>query len=134
MRADEYGATGGGPTRVAAGETGENAARGRIDVRERVLVKVTQEASAATIGVARSAVSADVADYRDGIVVRLSSPLPIPDLDDTDAVRATPPVLERTAALQQTLQQRLTTLLGREVLKINLTITGASIPERRRVR
>lgn len=131
MRADESGTVVGGPTRVADGEA---AVAGRIDVKERVLVKVAQEASSAVIGVTRGDVSVAVADYRDGIVVRLSTPLPIPSLDDSAAIQAAVPVLERAAQLQDELRDRLTTLLGRDVVKINLTITGATIPERKRVR
>lgn len=131
MRADEYGSTGGGPSRAAAGEP---AVPGRIDIKERVLVKVTQEASAGMIGVTRADVSADVSDYRDGIVVRLSTPLPVPDLEDTAAVQAAVPVLEQAARLQDELRDGLSRILGREVVKINLTITGAKIPERKRVR
>lgn len=112
---------------------GEGAA-GRIEIRERVLVKVAREASASAIGVARADVAVDVADFRDGIAVRVASPLPIPDLGDTSAVRATVPVLEQAARLQDDLAENLARLLGREIVKVNLTITGAIIPERRRVR
>ncbi|WP_439592948.1 hypothetical protein [Microbacterium sp.] len=131
MRADEYGIAGGGPAGVA---TGEQEAPGRIDVKDRVLVKVTQEASASMIGVSRGDVSVDVSSYRDGLIVRLATPLPVPDLEDLDAVRASPPILERAARLQEDLRDRLSQLLGREIVKINLTITGATIPERKRVR
>lgn len=131
MRADEYGTAAGDSSGVAGGDA---AVAGRIDVKERVLVKVVQEASSAVIGVPRSDVSVDVADYRDGIVLRLTTPLPIPSLDDTDAIRAAVPVLERAAQLQNELSHRLRRLLGREIVKINLTITGATIPERRRVK
>ncbi len=109
-------------------------AGGRIDIKDRVFVKVTQEASAGLIGVPRGDVSADVSNLRGGLVVRLSTPLPIPDLDDLAAVEAEPPLLERAARLQEDLQGRLTHLLGREIARIDLTITGATIPERKRVR
>lgn len=131
MRVDEYGTSGGDLSRVAAGEA---AVAGRIDVQERVLVKVAQEASSALIGVKRSDVSVAVADFRNGVALRLATPLPIPALHDTDAIRATAPVLERASQLQEELRERLSHLLGRDIVKINLTITGATIPERRRVR
>ena len=66
--------------------------------------------------------------------MRIATPLPVPDLDDTVAISQSVPVLERARQLQEQLQQRLTGILGRDVTRINLTITGATIPERRRVR
>lgn len=65
--------------------------------------------------------------------MRIATPLPVPRLDDTAAIAQTVPVLERARDLQEQLQQSLSTILGRNVIRINLTVTGATIPERRRV-
>ncbi|MFD4420237.1 hypothetical protein ACFWN7_01885 [Agromyces sp. NPDC058484] len=107
---------------------------GRIDIRERVLVKVTQEAAATVIGVDRGDVSVDVGQFGHGIAVRIASPLPIPDLDDTAAIQSGMPVLDRVAAIQQQLRDRISHLLGRDVMRVNVTVTGAVIAEKRRVR
>lgn len=131
MRADQHLAAGGGPSGVA---TSGATVPGRIDVRERVYRTVTEQASATLIGVPRGDVKVDVTEHPGGFAVRIATPLPVPDLDDTAAIAQTMPVLERARQLQEQLQQRLTTLLGRDVSRINLTITGATIPERRRVR
>ncbi|MFJ4999077.1 hypothetical protein ACIP5T_13050 [Microbacterium sp. NPDC088619] len=131
MRIDQNLATGGGSSRVATGET---TVPGRIDVKERVYRTVTEQASATLIGVPRGDVKVDVAEHPGGIAVRIATPLPIPDLDDTAAIAQTVPVLDRARQLQEQLQQRLAGLLGRDVTRITLTITGATIPERRRVR
>lgn len=85
------------------------------------------------IGVPRGDVKVDVTEHPGGIAVRIASPLPIPDLDDTAAITQIVPVLDRARQLQEQLQQRLTVLLGRDVNRINLTITGATTPIRRRV-
>jgi len=131
MRADQHIATGGGPARVA---TGGDTVPGRIDVRERVYRTVTEQASATLIGVPRGDVKVDVAEHPGGIAVRIATPLPVPDLDDTAAITQSMPVLDRARELQEQLQQSLSRILGRDVTRINLTITGATIPERRRVR
>jgi len=68
------------------------------------------------------------------MALKVSSPLPVPDLDDADAVRSTTPVLERAAQMQEQLRERLTHLLGRDIARIDVTVTGARIPERKRVR
>ncbi|WP_157009079.1 hypothetical protein [Agromyces laixinhei] len=107
---------------------------GRIDVRERVLVKVAQEAAATVIGVDRGEVSVDVGQYGRGVAVRIATPLPIPDLDDTAAIEAGEPVLDRVATIQQRLRDRISHVLGREVVRVNITVTGAVIAEQRRVR
>ncbi|PQZ54318.1 MULTISPECIES: hypothetical protein [unclassified Microbacterium] len=122
---------GGGPSGAAAGEAHPYA--GRVDVAERVLRKVAHEAVATTVGVGRGDVSVDVAEFRGGIAVRASTPLPIPNLEDTAAVENTKPVLERIGDLQIELRDGLSRLLGRDITRVNVTITGAVIPERKRV-
>ena len=131
MSADQHIAAGGGPSGVA---TGEAAVPGRIDVKERVYRTVTEQASATLIGVPRGDVKVDVAEHLRGLSVRIATPLPVPDLDDTVAISQSVPVLDRARQLQEQLQRNLTDVLGRDVTRINLTITGATIPERRRVR
>lgn len=131
MRVDQHIATGGGPAGAA---TGEATVPGRVDVKERVYRTVTEQASATLIGVPRGDVKVDVAEHPGGIAVRIATPLPVPDLDDTVAISQSVPVLERARQLQEQLQQDLSGVLGRDVTRITLTITGATIPERRRVR
>lgn len=131
MRTDTDGTAGGGSVRPAAAAHG---VAGRTDVAERVLVGVARAVSADVIGVPRGEVSVGVADRRDGMALKVSSPLPVPDLDDPDAVRSTVPVLERAAQMQEQLRERLTHLLGRDVARVDITITGARMPERKRVR
>lgn len=131
MRTDQHLAAGGGPSRVA---TGGAPVPGRIDVRERVYRTVTEQTSATVIGVPRGDVKVDVTEHPGGIAVRIATPIPVPNLDDTDAIAQALPVLERAGQLQEQLQQRLSGILGRDVTRVNLTITGATTPERRRVR
>ena len=130
MRADPH-VTAGGSLADAAGGT---PVPGRVAVKERVYRTVTEQASATMIGVPHGDVKVDVAEHAGGLVVRIATPLPVPSLDDTEAIAQIVPVLERAGQLQEQLQQRLTGILGRDVTRINLTITGATTPERRRVR
>lgn len=123
---------GGGPVRVAAEPPPSHP--GRIDIGERVLVKVAREVSADMVGVDRGQVSVEVAESRGGIAVRVSTPLPIPGLDDTVAIQAGEPVLERVASIQHELRDRLAHVIGRDVVRVNITVTGAVIAQKKRVK
>lgn len=129
MGADQHLAGGALPGAAAGGA----AVRGRIEVKDRVYRTVTEKASATLIGVPRGDVKVDVAEHPRGMTVRIATPLPVPSLEDTAAIARAVPVLERARELQEQLQQSLSTILGRNVVRINLTVTGAVIPERRRV-
>lgn len=129
----EAASTGGGPAPVAA-EPPPPTHPGRIVVAERALVKVARQASADAVGVDRGQVSVQVAESRGGIAVRISTPLPIPALDDTIAIRAGEPVLDRAASIQHELRDRLAYLIGRDVVRVDITVTGAVVAQRKRVR
>lgn len=131
MRTDTDRIASGGSPRPAAAESG---VAGRTEVAERVLVGIARAVSADVVGVPRGEVSVGVIDRREGMALRVSTPLPIPDLDDAEAVRAAAPILERAARMQEQLCERLAHLLGRDVVRVDITVTGARIPERRRVR
>jgi uncharacterized alkaline shock family protein YloU len=107
---------------------------GRIVVADRVLVKVAREATADTVGVDRGRVSVVVAESRGGIAVQISTPLPIAALDDSTAIRTGEGVMDRVASIQQALRDRLARLIGREVVRVDVTVTGAVVAQRKRVR
>ena len=104
-----------------------------MNVADRVLQKTAERAAADIIGVDAKDVRAEIVSARDTAVVRVTSPFPVPRLDDTDAVRAATPVLEAAHAAQGELRARLTRLFGRDVSRVDLTISGASAPQRKRV-
>jgi len=108
--------------------------RGSVHVRERVLEKLARESSAVTIGVTRGDVDVEVAEWGGGLAVRVAARLPIPDLEDTEAIHAGPTVIERLRGIQAVLTAEIGRLTGREIRRVSLTVTGAMIPERRRVR
>jgi hypothetical protein len=110
------------------------AVRGSVHVRERVIEKAVREASAVTIGVPREDVDVEVSEWGGGLAVRVATKLPIPDLDDTEAIRAAPTVIERLRQMQSVLGAELGRLTGRDIRRVSFTVTGAMIPERRRVR
>lgn len=76
----------------------------------------------------------DVAEARGGMTVTIRTPLPIPNLDDTAAITAGAPVLERVARIQELLRDRIGQITGHEVTRVNITITGAVIADQKRVR
>lgn len=110
------------------------AVAGRIEVRDRVIEKIVHEAAATTIGVDRGAVKVAVSDWRGGYALRVQTPLPIPDLEDTEAIRAGATVLDRVAEIQRRLQEQLAQVTGRDITRVAVVVTGATIPKRRRVR
>ena len=107
---------------------------GRIHIRERVIEKVAREASAVVVGVSRDDVGIDIMQWGGGLAVRVEAKLPIPDLANTEAVRAETPVLDRVRAMQSQLAEDVARLTGREVRRVSFTVTGAIAPERKRVR
>lgn len=119
---------------VAAGSGSAGRIGGRVEVADRVFRKAAEQAAAEAIGIDRTDVAIDIAAARATVVVRVQAPFPVPRLDDTEAVRAATPVLEAARGIQEDLSERLTRLFGREVSRVDLTITGATTPQRRRVR
>ncbi|WP_285136768.1 hypothetical protein [Microbacterium sp. lyk4-40-TSB-66] len=106
---------------------------GRVNIADRVLQKTAERAAADIIGVDAKNVHVEIVSARDTAVVRVTSPFPVPRLDDTDAVRRATPVLEAARAAQGELRSRLARLFGREISRVDLTISGASAPQRKRV-
>src|SRR5690606_17812006 len=85
---------------VASGLAAPARVRGGVHVRGRVLDKVATEVAATARRVPRDRVRVAVTEHGDGAALRISAPLPIPDLDDADAVRGHQPVTERLRGLQ----------------------------------
>ncbi|SDG73035.1 Asp23/Gls24 family envelope stress response protein [Microbacterium pygmaeum] len=136
MSAAQAGRLGGDLAEVAARTPSTDADRfsGRISVQPRVLEKIAHETSASVVGVERGSISVQVAEGSKGVAVRLSTPLPVPDLDDTAAIRDGEPVLVRVGRIQEEVRDRVAHLIGRDVSRVDITITGAVIAEKRRVR
>ncbi|WP_082716819.1 hypothetical protein [Microterricola viridarii] len=130
MDSAQAGRTGGGAHRVADAAPTHP---GRTVVRERVLVRVAEEATADALRVQRGHLSVEVSEARGGMALTISTPLPVPELDDIDAIQQGTPVLERVQAIQNQLRDRITQLTGRDVTRVNMTITGAVIAAKRRV-
>lgn len=107
---------------------------GAVRVRERVIEKVVRETAAMRIGVPRGEVNTEVAEWGGGIAVRIAAKLPIPDLEDAESIGTVAPVLEQVRRIQVALAEELAHLTGREIRRVSFTVTGAIIPERKRVR
>ena len=107
---------------------------GGVRVHERVLGKIARQASAAAVGVTRDDVHAEVVEWGGGLAVRLSTKLPIPDLADAEAIRSGPPIIERVRAVQVALADDLERITGRKIRRVSVTINGAIVAERKRVR
>jgi len=119
---------------VATGLAAPAGVRGGVHVRGRVLDKVATEVAATALRVPRDRVRVAVTEHGDGAALRISAPLPIPDLDDADAVRGHQPVTERLRGLQGDISETCAHLLGRPITGVSFAITGAILPPRKRVR
>jgi hypothetical protein len=98
-----------------------------------VLQKTAERAAADIIGVDAKSVRVEIVSARQTAAVRVTTAFPVPRLDDTEAVRAATPVLEAARVAQTELRSRLTRLFGREISRVDLTISGATAPQRKRV-
>lgn len=106
---------------------------GSVRVRERVIDKVVRETSSLAIGAPRELVNVEVSEWGGGLAVRIATKLPIPDLEDTEAIRAASSVVDRVRFLQSTLAGEFARLTGREIRRVTFAVTGAIIPDRKRV-
>lgn len=106
---------------------------GRTVVHDRVILKVVEQLCATALLVDRSSVIAKVSSTRGGMTVTVASPLSIPPLDDDIAVHAAGSIVDRLSATQAVLRERIGQVTGREVARVNITITGAILGEARRV-
>lgn len=108
--------------------------RGAIRVQPRALEKAVRESIAHRAGAPRETVNVDLADWGGALTVKVATKLPIPELSQTGAIQAEMPLLERVRALQTALVSELGLLTGREIRRVSVVVTGAIIPEQRRVR
>lgn len=68
---------------------------GRVNIADRVLQKTAERAAADIIGVDAKGVHVEIVSARDTAAVRVTSPFPVPRLDDTAAVQAATPCSKR---------------------------------------
>ncbi|MFS0734163.1 hypothetical protein ABC304_02145 [Microbacterium sp. 1P10UB] len=124
----------GSRVRAAAGE-GPTTLPGRIEVRDKVVKKLLQHVAATVVGVESGRIDVSAAEHRDGIAVRITTPLPIPPLDDPAAVAAAGSVTDVAARIQHDVQDQLGRILGQQVTRVDVTVDGATTATtRRRVR
>lgn len=136
MDARHYSADGRGspaPTDPSA-QADRSEVPGRIEVRERVYRTVGERAAADAVGVAQADVRVDVRERSTGLAVSIRTPIPVPALDDASALAGARTVLDQGRALQERIQRDLSRLYGHEVIRVDLTVTGARTPQKRRVR
>ncbi|SDQ30633.1 hypothetical protein [Microbacterium sp. cf332] len=122
---------GGGDTAATGGTSG---LAGRVDVRERAVRKVSEKIASQVVGVEMDRVSVSASDYRDGMAVRITTPMPVPSLHDTAAIHAAGNVVDTVREMQQRVQEELGRVLGKPVTRVDITVNGATTPAKRRVR
>ncbi|UIN31008.1 hypothetical protein [Microbacterium binotii] len=122
-------ALGGGMTPAA-----ETVLPGRTLVAERALVAVCEQVAARAVGITRREVTVRLGATAGALAVRVEAPLPVPDLSDEAVSAESDTVTARGHRIREQIRTDIAALTGREVRRIDLTITGARIEKRRRVR
>ncbi|MBT2500599.1 hypothetical protein J7E25_15995 [Agromyces sp. ISL-38] len=98
------------------------------------MTRAAEAIAADTLGVGRKDLSVSLAGARGGLALQVETLLSVPDLDDDAAVDAAGSILDRLASAQATIRDRAAEVLGRDVVRVNIRISGAQVNERRRVR
>ncbi|MDR6200249.1 hypothetical protein QE374_002158 [Microbacterium sp. SORGH_AS428] len=129
MSTATWSALGGGMTPAA-----ETVLPGRTLVAERALVAVCEQVAARAMGLPRREVSVRLGATAGALAVRVEAPLPVPDLSEALPSAQSETVTARGHRIREQIRTDVAALTGREVRRIDLTITGARIEKKRRVR
>jgi hypothetical protein len=129
MSTAAWSALGGGTTPAA-----ETVLPGRTLVAERALAAVCEQAAARAVGISRREVTVRLGATAGALAIRVEAPLPVPDLSDDARFADADIVTARGHRIREQIRAEVAALTGREVRRIDLTITGARIEKRRRVR
>lgn len=107
---------------------------GRTLVAERALVAVCEQVAARAVGLTRREVTVRLGATAGALAVRVEAPLPVPDLSDEARPAEPETVTARGHRIREQIRTDVAALTGREVRRMDLTVTGARIEKRRRVR
>lgn len=107
---------------------------GRTLVAERALVAVCEQTAARAVGIPRREVTVRLGAAAGALALRVEAPLPIPDLSDEGPVDDSETITARGHRIREQIRAEVAALTGRDVRRVDLTITGARIEKRRRVR
>jgi hypothetical protein len=95
---------------------------------------VCEQAAARAVGISRREVTVRLGATAGALAIRVEAPLPVPDLSDDARFADADTVTARGHRIREQIRAEVAALTGREVRRIDLTITGARIEKRRRVR
>lgn len=113
--------------------------RGRNRIAAKALNRVVAAVTADALDVSASRVGVDIADERGLLVLTVSTPIRVVSLNrvlaGTDVVARTGgSVVDRAAAAQETIRDRVGALTGSAVARVVVRLTAADIREEDRVR
>ena len=127
------------PTSTAAADAVATEPRGRNRIAARALNRVVAAVTADALDVNASRVGVDIADERGLLVLTVSTPIRIVSLNRVQAgsdvvARTGGSVVDRAAAAQETIRDRVRDLTGSAVARVVVRLTAADIREEDRVR
>ncbi|MCS5723054.1 hypothetical protein N1028_13335 [Herbiconiux sp. CPCC 203407] len=127
------------PTGTAAADPVATGPRGRNRIAAKALNRVVAAVTADALDVKASRVGVDIADEKGLLVLTVSTPIRVVSLNRVQAgsdvvARAGGSVVDRAAAAQETIRDRVRALTGSAVARVVVRLTAADIREEDRVR
>lgn len=107
---------------------------GRTVLADRALHAVCAQTAAVAIGVARRDIKVTVGSSGGALALRVEAPLPVPSLADSAAIAAGPDLLTRVRGIQNSIHDRVGEISGRDIARVDMIVTGATVKKERRVR
>jgi uncharacterized alkaline shock family protein YloU len=128
-----------GPTSTAAADAAATEPRGRNRIAAKALNRVVAAVTADALDVKASRVGVDIADEKGLLVLTVSTPIRVVSLNRVQAgsdvvARTGGSVVDRAAAAQETIRDRVRALTGSAVSRVVVRLTAADIREEDRVR
>jgi hypothetical protein len=116
-----------------------DAARGRDVISTRAMEAVVRAVTAEAFGVAAKSVQADLADDGGRLALSVRTPIRLVSIDrlqhEPSALqRSGGSVLERAAAAERSIADRVSDITGTDVQQVGVRITAADVTRERRVR
>ncbi|WP_291039898.1 hypothetical protein [Herbiconiux sp.] len=127
------------PTSTAAADAAATEPRGRNRIAAKALNRVVAAVTADALDVKASRVGVDIADEKGLLVLTVSTPIRVVSLNRVQAgsdvvARTGGSVVDRAAAAQETIRDRVRALTGSAVSRVVVRLTAADIREEDRVR
>lgn len=108
--------------------------RGRNRVKSRAIRSIVSAVTAEELGIDPSRVGVGLTDRNGVLAITVKTPVSISPLTPSQTSPKGGTLLERSAAAQRTIAERVATLTGTEIGELHLKLSGANLKKERRVK